>query len=178
MSASVARDAGGQASWLCLDVVEDDGAWPDEAACVAAITQAAEVLASHPGFADLPPATACVALSSDAAVQRLNADFRGQDKPTNVLSFTAPPGAVADEDQRNLGDIVLALETVTREAHERGIPFADHVRHLTVHGLLHLLGYDHQTEAEALAMEGLEIEILASLDIPNPYGETDGAETS
>ena len=112
-----------------------------------------------------------VALSDDASVRALNATYRGLDKPTNVLSFPSgvslaqlPPG-----EPRPLGDIVLALETVQREAGERNIALADHVRHLVVHGTLHLMGYDHETDTEAEVMEGLETEILAGLGVADPY---------
>jgi probable rRNA maturation factor len=94
------------------------------------------------------------------------------DKPTNVLSFPAPESPVALS-SKPLGDIVIARETIDREAAERGIPLADHLRHLTVHGLLHLLGYDHDTEGDASKMESLETEILARLGIPDPYGKSE-----
>jgi probable rRNA maturation factor len=74
---------------------------------------------------------------------------------------------------KHLGDIVIARETLTREAAEKGISLADHLRHLTVHGLLHLLGYDHEDDAEAVVMENLETEILARMGIPDPYGDRD-----
>jgi probable rRNA maturation factor len=86
------------------------------------------------------------------------------------LSFPAPPSPIA-QPARFLGDVVLARETVRREAVERGIPVFDHVAHLTIHGLLHLLGYDHETDAEAVVMESLETEILAGLGIADPYGD-------
>ena len=84
---------------------------------------------------------------------------------TNVLSFPAACPARAE----TLGDIVLALETVEREAAEQGIPFAHHLQHLVVHGLLHLLGLDHETEAQAREMEAVEVEVLAGLDVADPY---------
>lgn len=159
-------------AWLDVDVVHDDGDWPDEAHVASLIASATAALAAHPGIRGRPMAQACLALSSDAAVQRLNASYRGKDQPTNVLSFPAgdhgPPGEPA-----LLGDIVLALETLEREAGERGIPFAHHLQHLTIHGLLHLLGYDHETAAEASEMEQLETAILANLDIPDPYADSE-----
>jgi probable rRNA maturation factor len=107
-----------------------------------------------------------VLLTDDAAVRVLNRDWRGFDKPTNVLSFPAPkqPAGPAV-----LGDIAIAYETVAREAAEEGKPFLHHLAHLAVHGYLHLMGYDHQTDSEAEAMEALEREILRSLRIPDPY---------
>ncbi len=112
---------------------------------------------------------------TDAAGQRqLNRDYRGLDKPTNVLAFPVwepgtrlPPGAPV-----LLGDVVLALEMVAQEAAEQKKPVADHLVHLTVHGVLHLLGYDHLTQADAATMESLERSILAELKVPDPYRET------
>ena len=109
-------------------------------------------------------------LGSDALVRRLNTTYRGKDAPTNVLSFPfqSPPGAAADAGTY-LGDVVLAAETVRQEAGERGIEPTHHVQHLVVHGLLHLLGYDHDTDAAAEEMEGLESEILATIGLVDPY---------
>jgi probable rRNA maturation factor len=109
---------------------------------------------------------------ADAGLQRrLNRDYRGVDAPTNVLAFPAwglgvhvPIGAPV-----LLGDVVLALEIIAREASEQSKPIADHLRHLVVHGVLHLLGYDHMTQAEAAMMEALERSILAGLGVPDPY---------
>lgn len=116
-----------------------------------------------------------ICLDSDAAVRILNRDWRGKDKPTNVLSFPGLEGGHAallpPEAPRPLGDIVLAYETCIREADEQGKPFAHHVQHLVVHGVLHLLGFDHEREDEAAAMESLEIRVLAGLGLPDPYAE-------
>jgi len=117
------------------------------------------------------PAVVSVILTDDAEQQRLNRDFRGKDAPTNVLSF--PIGdATPDGGPTILGDVVLAFETVAREAAEQKKPLADHLRHLVVHGVLHLLGFDHETDAEAEVMEALEREILAGLGVPDPYRDT------
>ena len=105
-------------------------------------------------------------LGDDAFVQPLNATYRGKDKPTNVLSF----GSDADDE---LGDLIFALETIQREAAEQGKAFEDHLKHLILHGSLHLLGYDHETNTEAEEMEGLEIAILAEHGLPNPYDMID-----
>src|SRR5262249_33302444 len=113
---------------------------------------------------------ASVALASDAAVRRLNRDYRDKDAATNVLSFPyRPPPGAAQEDGAYLGDIVLAAETVRREAAERGLEPLHHLQHLVVHGVLHLLDYDHQHDSEAELMERLETEILASIGIADPY---------
>jgi probable rRNA maturation factor len=109
-----------------------------------------------------------VLLADDAAVKALNRDWRGIDKPTNVLSFpSATPKAAGVP--ALLGDIAIAFETLDREAKAENRPFLHHLAHLTVHGYLHLLGYDHQTDSEAEAMEALEREILAAMLIPDPY---------
>ena len=113
-----------------------------------------------------------VLLSDDATVRDLNATYRGQDKPTNVLSFAFADGLVAPVPEHGpflLGDVVLACETIEREAHEQGKCFSDHTIHLVVHGVLHLLGYDHQEPDQGDRMEALETRILAGLGISDPY---------
>ncbi len=104
-----------------------------------------------------------VVLTDDAAITKLNRDWRGIDMPTNVLSFPAPKGAIM------LGDIVIAYETLDRECADEARAFLHHLAHLTVHGFLHLIGYDHQNDADADVMEGLESKIMASLKMPDPY---------
>jgi probable rRNA maturation factor len=108
-----------------------------------------------------------VLLTDDAAVRALNRAWRGLDKPTNVLSFPAANQAAGLRPL--LGDIAIAYETVAHEAGEEGKPFLHHLAHLAVHGYLHLMGYDHQTDSEAEAMEAIERDILRSLRIPDPY---------
>jgi probable rRNA maturation factor len=103
----------------------------------------------------------CLVLADDELQRKLNREFRGADKPTNVLSFEGAPAA--------LGDVVLALETIAAEAELQGKSLGDHVAHLVVHGVLHLMGYDHQRRGQARRMERLETEILASLGIADPY---------
>lgn len=118
----------------------------------------------------------------DARIAVLNADFRGKPQPTNVLSWPSeergaefagevpePPEPGAPEDPESLGDIAIAWETCAREAEAQGKPMTDHVTHLIVHGVLHLLGYDHIEEEDAALMEGLEVRILASLGVSDPY---------
>ncbi len=119
-----------------------------------------------------------VVLTDDAAIRTLNRTWRGIDKATNVLSFpaAAAPARGAAATLRVLGDIVLAHETVRREAAAQRKPFEHHLAHLAVHGFLHLLGYDHETESEATTMERLECAILASLGVSDPYAPR-GSET-
>jgi probable rRNA maturation factor len=111
-----------------------------------------------------------ILLTGDAEMQALNRQWRGKDVPTNVLSFPSGEGA------GHLGDVALAYETVEGEAKQRNTSIADHAAHLVVHGMLHLLGYDHEREDDAIKMERLETEILATLGIADPYatGETTG----
>lgn len=118
----------------------------------------------------LPAAELSLLLTDDRRIRIVNRDWRGFDKATNVLSFpAAPPERIAASPL--LGDIVIAYETVAHEAQAEGKDIADHLRHLVIHGLLHLLGEDHETEAEALRMEALEVEALASLGIADPYAD-------
>jgi len=107
-----------------------------------------------------------VAAAESAA---LNLEFRGKDKPTNVLAFPAGPALIPEHDETEIGDLVLCLEVATREADEQAKSLSQHLAHLTVHGTLHLLGYDHQNDAEAEKMEGLERCILQNLGLPDPY---------
>jgi probable rRNA maturation factor len=152
---------------LNIEISRNSPGWPEnldaraEEAVRAALAQSK---AKITGAAELS-----IVLTDDAEQQMLNRDWRGIDKPTNVLSFPQiePFGAVSGL----LGDIILARETLVREAEAQGVSFADHFTHLVVHGFLHLLGYDHMDDDEALAMEGLETQILASLGVADPYSE-------
>ena len=128
------------------------------------------------GLALRPDAELCVHLADDARARELNARWRGVDAATNVLSFpAAEPAQVSDA--RLLGDIVLAFETAAREAAEERKPLADHYRHLVVHGFLHLLGFDHQDDAEARRMEALETRVLARIGVADPH-QTDELEAA
>ncbi|WP_316188744.1 rRNA maturation RNase YbeY [Bradyrhizobium sp. SZCCHNS1054] len=139
-----------------------------------AVIQRAIVAAAETVAADVGEAEIAVMLTDDAGIRTLNSNWRGIDKPTNVLSFPAlQPTGPRDEDDapRMLGDIAIAYETMRREADEEQKPFDHHLSHLTVHGFLHLIGYDHETDEEAQEMETLEREILAQLGIPDPYAD-------
>lgn len=153
--------------------------WPDaldwEKRAAEAVA-AALALTPYAELADAAPLVeVAVRLSDDAEVQTLNRDFRGKDRPTNVLSFPQVQADLletlsnSDDGEILLGDIVLARETCAREAAEKGISLIDHATHLIVHGALHLVGYDHMDDGAAAAMEALEVKALASLGIANPY---------
>ena len=144
--------------------------WEGACADAAALAETAAhltLLQSHAA----PTSVVDVTLTDDATQRAFNHTWRGKDAPTNVLAFPAADPAIPPPDGAPLllGDVVLAYETVGREAAEQHKPLADHLRHLVVHGVLHLLGYDHIQPAEAAAMEAREIAILAELGVPNPY---------
>lgn len=165
---------------LDLDVTVDDRRWLD-------LVPEPEPLLGHvigAVLAAVPAPEASVeigiTLADDDRVRALNRDYRGQDRPTNVLSFALQdeaPGhdrapAVAGAPLL-LGDVVLGYETVIAEAAAQGKAPRDHLVHLVVHGVLHLLGYDHRSDAEALDMEGVETHVLAGLGLADPYAETE-----
>jgi probable rRNA maturation factor len=150
-----------------VDLMVEAGNWPEEASLlrlVEAAVGAAFAEIGAQGHSELS-----VVFSDDAHIRTLNAGWRGKDKPTNVLSFPAFPYAKAGPLPPMLGDIVLAAETVAREAALEDKPLDNHISHLVIHGLLHLLGRDHETDAEAEEMEAIERAALARLAIPDPY---------
>jgi len=116
-----------------------------------------------------------ILLTDDEAVRQMNAQWRGIDKPTNVLSFPAGESATAPG-ELHLGDIAIAYETVAAESAAENKAFGDHLAHLAIHGYLHLVGFDHETDAEAAEMETLETRILANLGIADPYAGTVSAD--
>jgi len=143
---------------------------PDAEAIIhRAIATAAEFVTADVGETEL-----AVMLTDDTGIRTLNNNWRGIDKPTNVLSFPAlqPTGPRAPGDApRMLGDIAIAYETTLKEADKEEKPFDHHLSHLAIHGFLHLIGYDHESDDGAEAMEALEREILSQLGIPDPYAE-------
>jgi len=147
-------------------------ACPDAAAL--AETAAGEVLARAAGPYAGVPLILGVILTEDAEQRRLNRTYRGTDAPTNVLAFALadPASAMPAGAPILLGDVVLAFETVAREAAEQHKPLAGHLSHLVVHGVLHLLGFDHENDTEAAIMEGREVAILRTLGVPDPYRDT------
>ena len=150
-----------------IDVIVDDAAWDAAKGAEAAVRRALSEAAVAIG-ANFKDRMLAVLLTGDAAMRRLNAQWRHIDRPTNVLSFRPAANQQAGV-VKSLGDIAIAYETAAREAAEEGKPFADHLAHLAVHGFLHLLGYDHDTDAAAEQMEQLERVILARLGVPDPY---------
>lgn len=140
-----------------IDIEIEDEAW-------SAALPNAESLALEAAEAATAEGGMAILLTDDDTVADLNQRFRGKAGPTNVLSFPAP-----DNREGHLGDIALAYGVCAREAAEQGKSLAHHLQHLVAHGVLHLVGYDHQTETEAAEMEALERRILAGLDIPDPY---------
>jgi len=159
-----------------IEVEIGDEAWTWALADAAEITEFAADAAIVAALSDSDAAhegDLVILLTDDAHVRDLNARFRGKDAATNVLSFPAPPNA-----RDLLGDIALAYGVCSREAEAQSISLEDHLRHLTVHGVLHLFGYDHEIDSEAEAMEQLERRILAGLGVADPYaGEVDDGPT-
>jgi probable rRNA maturation factor len=147
--------------------------WQDEPDAEAVIQRAIAAAAENVD-ADVADAEIAVMLTDDSGIRTLNSNWRGVDEPTNVLSFPAlqPDGGRREDDApRMLGDIAIAYQTMRREADDEQKPFDHHLSHLAVHGFLHLIGYDHETDDDAEAMETLEQEILAQLGIADPYAD-------
>jgi len=157
---------------LEVEIVRHEDAWVPAQLSGAVLERAA--LAAFLAAPPLRPGAyqVTLALTGDAEMRTLNRTWRGKDAATNVLSFRA------GDDLREpglLGDVVLAYETTLKEAREQSIALQDHVAHLVVHGVLHLLGFDHATDEDAERMENLERTALASLGIADPYAEAEGA---
>jgi probable rRNA maturation factor len=163
---------------LDIQISVEEGDWPSEETLQAqaerVLGAAATYLHEVDGqpFPKVPPELSLV-FTDDASIREINAEWRSQDKPTNVLSFPAFPLQPGGMPGPMLGDIIIARETVEREAIELEKSFDEHLTHLMVHGLLHLFGYDHMNNAEAEIMEGLETRILAGLGLSDPYAGQD-----
>jgi probable rRNA maturation factor len=142
-----------------IEVEIDDEAWSEAVADVAVVVERAASVALGGTAGDI-----VILLADDGHVQQINGQFRDKDRPTNVLSFPAPDSA-----RPHLGDLILAYGVCAAEAVEQGKSLSDHLSHLTIHGVLHLLGHDHEADDEAEAMEAEERRLLASLGIADPY---------
>jgi probable rRNA maturation factor len=164
--AKQARRARGAAP--SIDIIVGSPMWQAQRAARALLRQAIRAAAA---MAAVRGGELAVVLVDDAAMRALNRRWRGKDKPTNVLSF--PSGASCRTPVKPLGDIVIAFETAAREALAGEVPLPHHLAHLAVHGFLHLVGYDHETDPEAQAMEALETAVLARLGVPDPYAKRD-----
>ena len=162
---------------LRIEVLIHSRKWKAEPQASAIARKAIRAAAS---VASTPRAELAIVLTDDSAIHALNREWRGHNKPTNVLSFPAPrlPPALAGERRAGghkrprpaaLGDIVIAFETTAREAAAEGKPLRHHLSHLAIHGFLHLVGHDHENERDAQRMESLEVKILAGLGVPDPY---------
>ncbi len=156
---------------ISVEISVEAGPWGDESRWRPLVERVAAAVAARDELIVPDAAELSLLLTDDAHVRVLNNQWRGQDKPTNVLSF--PSADEDDEPGPLLGDVVVAQETTAREAAEEGRTFDDHLAHLLVHGLLHLFGYDHEDDDEAEEMEALETEILLGLGIADPYADTE-----
>ncbi len=157
-------------SQIAIDILAESPLWGEEESWRPEVKAAVAMAAASADAEIAHDAELSLVLTDDAAIRLLNRDHRNLDKPTNVLSFPQDDPE-ADAYGPLLGDIVVAYETVAREASEEGISFRDHFLHMIVHGFLHLVGYDHMNDDEAEEMEGLETAILARLGIANPYAD-------
>ena len=166
------RRAAPRTQSLAIDIRLQSRRWRELADLRERVARATEAALTVAAIKPLAEAELSLLFTDDKRIRIVNRDWRGFDKATNVLSFpAATPERIGSSPV--LGDIVLAYETVAREAESEGKSMGDHLSHLVIHGLLHLLGEDHETEAEATRMEGLEIAALAGLGIANPYAGTE-----
>jgi len=157
---------------LAIDLVEPCGAWRQALSDVETLCTVAARAALAGAATPLPRrGELSIVLGDDTLLRMLNRRWRGKDEPTNVLSFPAQGNEAPADAPLLLGDVVLAFERVSSEAQAQQKPFADHLRHLVVHGVLHLLGFDHEAPAEAERMEALETAVLAQIGVPDPYAE-------
>jgi probable rRNA maturation factor len=154
-----------------IEIVIEDDRWCEHPDVAQAAERAVQALCASPMPRIELLRAATVLLDNDAHVAALNKDFRGKPQATNVLSFPSGETAVPRGAPGYAGDIIIARETVEREAQEMGIPVVHHLQHLVIHGLLHLVGYDHINDGDAAEMEALETRILATLGVADPYAD-------
>lgn len=157
-----------------IECLVEAGDWPDALQLEQLAEKTVGAVLDELHFVNMAPSELSLLFTDDARIQQLNAKWRGQDRPTNVLSFPVTDLSPGMAPGPILGDVILAFETVDREARLENKPFGNHLTHLIVHGFLHLLGYDHQSETEGREMEALERRVLQRLAIPDPYGERQG----
>ncbi len=156
---------------ILIACLVEAGGWADDAVLEDLAAKAVGAAVDELHLDDNEQSELSLLFTNDAQIQELNTSWRGQQKPTNVLSFPAVDISPGSAPGPLLGDIILGFETIDREARLENKPFNNHLTHLIVHGFLHLLGYDHQTENQGREMEALERRILHHLAIPDPYGE-------
>jgi probable rRNA maturation factor len=172
-----------------IDLAIEDTAWTEALPDLDVHANAAAALALEAAGVDPAHRSISLLACSDARIAILNGDFRGKAVATNVLSWPAfelapahpgalppSPPAPAHGAPQLLGDVAIALQTTRREAAERAIPLKDHVIHLILHGCLHLLGFDHETDADAETMEGIETRALARIGVSDPYTRGDAGQ--
>ncbi|WP_336294491.1 rRNA maturation RNase YbeY [Bartonella sp. CB169] len=155
---------------ISIDITVESPGWNDEQ-MLYNITEKVLTMIMHHLSLENVVSEISLLFTDDKHMAQINAQWRNKNKPTNVLSFPAFPLKVGQTPGLMLGDIIIAQETVMLEAKKEGKLFKDHLTHMIVHGVLHLLGYDHETDDEALEMEKLEREILQKLFIKDPYTE-------
>lgn len=159
----------GASSVLTIDFSIQSGSWPERSELANLLDRILSTASTLCPF-DLPVgAEVSVVFCDDENIQVLNNSFRDEDKPTNVLSFASNDGIALESWSPLLGDVILAQETLEREAKAQNKTFTDHMTHLLVHGFLHLVGYDHMNDEDAEEMENLERKVLAALGIADPY---------
>ena len=151
---------------LAVDVVHHARSWAGEVEDEFLVRAANAAFSA--GAHAAPRSEISLLLTADAEIRALNHAWRGKDEATNVLSFPLD-APYCGEGVRPLGDVALGYETVTREAAARALPVSQHAAHLVVHGVLHLLGYNHENDSQARKMEALEVRVLTTLGLPDPY---------
>ena len=168
-SPTLPRKRGGAKKQVEIDVIVRSARWRKRPTAKTIVKRA--VLAAVEAIST-PSTELAIVLTDDSAIQTLNRDWRGKNAPTNVLSFPAAAPGKSRSAPPYIGDIIIAYQTVAREAVAEGKPFNHHLAHLAVHGFLHLLGYDHENDRDAEKMERLERKILKRLAVPDPYPPT------